>query len=879
MKKTSQPKLKHGTEVPTTSLALLTMLLLLALLYRRLVGGCVLAGGDLQTYFFPYWTAAARAWRAGRLPLWNPQLFAGAPLLANSQVGFFYPLNWLLWSLSDTTLTGLARSLHWSVLLHLGVAALTAWRLARKLGAGPWGAALSGLLYAGGGFLGVHVEHLNQLQGLAWLPLVFESAVGSSPPKNLHRQQPLSILAFALILLAGHTQTAFIAAVGVIVLRGSGYLFLGPRRPAFWRFWLSFWPFGLAVLLAGVQLFPTFELAQFSLRAGGLPWREAVSFSVAPWQLHHALLPPYLCALLFPEGVAYLGLVGLFLAGWGGWRAWSSHRPELRSLLVLVGVGLFLALGGYNPLYLLAARLGLPGVVQFRAPARYLALYTLGAALLAGLGFSAAGTRSRIRSWRGLLFTLLFAELLFSAERLPHADATAPRAYSDLRPATAQLVAAARAAEAAGEPPGRFLSISQLLFEVGDERELESLYADALSPDAFWAYLVAAKAREVLTPNLPLAFQVPAVDGYDGGLLPLRHYAEFTRLLLPGGTVDGRLRENLDALPDERWLSLLNVRFLITDKVADTWAEGVFYDRQFRPALAAGETLTVAWLPEQFTSNALALCYAGTGEVTVLLADGGPVTLPLPPAASDAAPITLTWPDLSTPTEVAFHAGAEGLQLSGAALLDTRTGAFYSLVLSDHFRLAHSGDVKIYENLRSQPRAFLVHAAVPAADDAAALVALRAPAFDPAAQVVLAGPARAVEAGQAPPPAESVRVLSYAAERVELAVEAARPGYVVLTDAWYPGWEARIAPLDAEGGAAVEVEVLRADLLFRAVQVEPGSWRLTFTYRPRTLYLGAGVTLVGLCGLGLAVIGRRFAQIKSKISFYPLRRQDAKEKS
>ena len=476
---------------------------------------------------------------------------------------------------------------------------------------------------------------------------------------------------------------------------------------------------------------------------------------------------------------------------------------------------------------------------------------------------------------------MLFAELFFSAERLPHADATAPRAYSDLRPATAHLVAAARAAEAAGEPPGRFLSISQLLFEVGDERELESLYAAALSPDALWAYLVAAKSREVLTPNLPLAFQAPAVDGYDGGLLPLRHYAEFTRLLLPGGTVDGRLRENLDVLPDERWLSLLNVRFLITDKVADTWAEGVFYDRQFRPVLAAGETLTVVWLPEQFTSNALTLFYTGAGEVTVLLADGELVRLPLPQAASDAAPITLTWPDLATPTEIAFHAGAEGLQLSGAALLDTRTGAFYSLVLSDHFRLAHSGDVKIYENLRSQPRAFLVHAAVPAADDAAALVALRAPAFDPAAlvalrapafdpaaQVVLAGPARAVEAGQDLPPAESVRVLSYAAEQVELAVEAARPGYVVLTDAWYPGWEARIAPLDAEGGAAVEVEVLRADLLFRAVKVEPGSWRLTFTYRPRTLYLGAGVTLLGLCGLGLALMGRRQARTSTEISWF-----------
>jgi len=35
---------------------------------------------------------------AGRLPLWNPYLFMGAPLLANSQAAVLYPLNWpLLW--------------------------------------------------------------------------------------------------------------------------------------------------------------------------------------------------------------------------------------------------------------------------------------------------------------------------------------------------------------------------------------------------------------------------------------------------------------------------------------------------------------------------------------------------------------------------------------------------------------------------------------------------------------------------------------------------------------------------------------------------------------------------------------------------------------
>ncbi|MDY0020737.1 MAG: hypothetical protein RBT47_12135, partial [Anaerolineae bacterium] len=129
----------------------------LLLLYRHLAAGWVLAGGDLHTYFFPYWTAAARAFQAGELPLWNPYLFAGAPLLANSQAAIFYPLNWPFWLLSGSDLADLAVSLHWSVLLHLGLAAFNLFLLARRLGVRPWGAALGGLLYAGGGFLGVLV--------------------------------------------------------------------------------------------------------------------------------------------------------------------------------------------------------------------------------------------------------------------------------------------------------------------------------------------------------------------------------------------------------------------------------------------------------------------------------------------------------------------------------------------------------------------------------------------------------------------------------------------------------------------------------------------------------------------------------------------------
>ncbi len=798
------------------------VLLTLALIYRRLVAGWVLAGGDLHLYFFPYWAAAARAWAARTLPAWNPYLFTGAPLLANSQAGIFYPLNWPLWGIAGADLEAAARTLHWSVLIHLGLAAVNTYALARRLRTEQAGAALAALLYAGGGFLGLHVEHLNQLQGLAWLPLLLW------PPGRDGWPAPLSLIALAMILLAGHMQTAFIALVGL------GVVHLARHFPCLnARHLLRLAPYTFAPLMTAVQLLPTFALARFSVRSGGLPWREAVSFSVRPWELPRVLLPPYAWPPLLPEGVAYVGFVGLTMAAVGAWRAWRTRDRTALALMGMGAVGLVLALGGYNPLYLAAAQMGLPGVAHFRAPARYLALYALAVALLAGKGLMRTPRR-----WQHLAVVLTAMELLLCAEKLPHARATASPAYTDLRPATAHLVAAAEAARTQGQPPPRFLSISQTLFDVGDEAEIETIYGDVLPPDALWAYLVAAKQREVLAPNLPLAFGVQAVDGYDGGLLPTRPYVTFSHLLLPEGTLDGRLRENLPSLPEERWLSLLGVRYLVTDKVGDLWMDGIFYDRQFWLALSPGEEMTLAWLPSDFEADALGLIYRGAGEVTIALDDGRQLTLPLPPTGETGGPTRLRWAPPAIPLTVTLRAVDISLVLDGASLVDERTGAFYPLVLSDRWRLVHSGDVKIYENLASLPRAFLVHAVHRAGDDGSALARMQAPDFDPTLAVVLQTCGEPVTATGAAG-GDGVRLLTYAPGEIRLEVTTTTPAVLVVTEGWAPGWR---VTLDGTSWTSP----CRADLLFQGVAVPTGRWRVVLRYIPPGLRAGAWLSALGI---------------------------------
>ena len=804
-----------------TALVLLTAAILW--LYRALAVGRVLAAGDLQNYFFPYWAAATRIAHESapwQHLFWNPWLFAGAPLAANSQAGSFYPLNWPFWLLGDGSLTAATRTLHLSLLLHLVLAGWTAYALARRRSLPPEAAFFAGLLYGGGGFLALHTEHLNQLQGLAWLPLLFLPGTG------------WPALGLGMILLAGHTQTAFIAAAGLALFR-LGKAILAPpvpddarsapgsARPSLARELREGAAIAaLAVVMAAPQLALTLQLSRYSTRAGGLPWREALSFSLPPWSLPRALLPPYLVPPLLPEGVAYLGLGGLALAGWGLWQGW--RRREGRTLLWggLALAGLILALGGYDPLYLLAARLRLPGVIQFRAPSRYLALYALAMAELAACGVAALRP-SRGRA--GLLAVVLLAELSLALGRMPVANATAPSAYTDLRPATARLMAEAQAAEDAGSPPPRFLSLSKVLFEPGDEAEIEAAYGEALSEGALWAWLVAAKEREVLSPNLPLAFRVPAADGYDGGLLPTLDYVRFSRLLLPQGTVDGRLRENLEQVPDQRWLDLLDVGYLITDKTGDRWVDGVFYDCQFRPQLAAGSVMTVAEVPP-LEGTALALLYAGEGEARVRLADGRSLRFELPAQEAATEPRFLRWEGAATAVGVAFAGEGAGLALEGATLVDERTGDFQSLTLSPRFRLIHSGDVKIYAD-EPPPRASFIPQGCTVADAEEALAVMREPDFDPARQVVLyagessAPPCEGLPAPDAPPDA-TVQIVAYEAQRVVVRGRSERAGYLLLRDGWYPAWEANGGP------------VLHADILFRAVPVPAGRWEVIFRYRP-----------------------------------------------
>jgi uncharacterized membrane protein YfhO len=83
-----------------------------------------------------------------------------------------------------------------------------------------------------------------------------------------------------------------------------------------------------------------------------------------------------------------------------------------------------------------------------------------------------------------------------------------------------------------------------------------------------------------------------------------------------------------------------------------------------------------------------------------------------------------------------------------------------------------------------------------------------------------------------------VELTTYDSQQVVVSVQAPTAGYLVLTDAWYPGWQVRV---DGQ-----EVPLLRADLIFRAVYLEAGQHTVEFTYAPASFRTGLLVSAVAL---------------------------------
>jgi hypothetical protein len=139
----------------------------------------------------------------------------------------------------------------------------------------------------------------------------------------------------------------------------------------------------------------------------------------------------------------------------------------------------------------------------------------------------------------------------------------------------------------------------------------------------------------------------------------------------------------------------------------------------------------------------------------------------------------------------------------------------------------------------------MVSEAMVVPSDSEAVRALRTAPDAVYRRVVLSdAPQTAARAGRASAEgaSTSVAAVRYGAAESVWRVQAGEPGYLVTTDAYYPGWHAYVD--------GVRTPVYRANIAFRAIEIAPGTHRVVYRYEPA--WLSLAVTLGGLSALVIA---------------------------
>jgi hypothetical protein len=160
--------------------------------------------------------------------------------------------------------------------------------------------------------------------------------------------------------------------------------------------------------------------------------------------------------------------------------------------------------------------------------------------------------------------------------------------------------------------------------------------------------------------------------------------------------------------------------------------------------------------------------------------------------------------------------------------------------------LWESEGLRVYENPRALPRAVFVPRVEVVADPLVLLQRLAAGDDDPR-QVALieSAPPSGFLGDAATPASATVEFVRDDPEHVVLRLRADGRGFLHLADQYFSGWRATIN--------GTETPIMRANYLFRLIEIPPGESLVEFRYEPASVRIGAFISIATL--LSLAVLG------------------------
>ena len=216
------------------------------------------------------------------------------------------------------------------------------------------------------------------------------------------------------------------------------------------------------------------------------------------------------------------------------------------------------------------------------------------------------------------------------------------------------------------------------------------------------------------------------------------------------------------------------------------------------------------------------------------------------------------------PANFAYAGRRRLLDLAAArfVLIDARVAELadrFAAVVPDFERreIADGSSVIMYENPQALPRARFVPTVAVVPDAANLLRRLAFGKDDLSAVALLEQPPPSGFRGEpGQPGAGSAKIVVDEPERVVVRVTAPGRGFLHLADQFYPGWRATV------NGAPAPI--LRANYLFRLVEVPAGESTVEFRYASRTVRVGVAITAATVFGLVVAAFALRRRRLRGE---------------
>lgn len=284
----------------------------------------VIKGGDTADFLLAYISSAARSLSKGSIPLWSSELMGGQTLVGFPQLGTMNPINWVVWLLAyENGAVGL-RLFDWSIFVHVMIAAIGMFFLARAIGFDKKTSFLIAALLCVNSSYYRNIGWVHSFTALSYIPFLLAFAVKSckeTSPKA-YAFSAFGAIVFGLCILAVPAQVPILA----IFLVGCYGLFLMIESKDVKRALLVFLRLLIiavgGVMLAAYSLLPVYEYMQSSYRftaegvvngMGLYSYQEFISHGVQPSEMQTYFFPGYHAYLYQGTVIAVLSICSMMM--------------------------------------------------------------------------------------------------------------------------------------------------------------------------------------------------------------------------------------------------------------------------------------------------------------------------------------------------------------------------------------------------------------------------------------------------------------------------------------------------------------------------------------------------------------------------------------